>query len=104
VLFLAFDAGEENCRSLGFGPPNFLWNLVALSHIMRLPLRKGASADLSSAAWQEIRVRDDKSRAAVHLVVCYADGGTADPSAPPDFLSRVAAPIGCVWFSLRRTT
>jgi hypothetical protein len=29
---------------------------------------------------------------------------TADPSASPDFLSRVAASIGCVWFSLKRTT
>jgi hypothetical protein len=29
---------------------------------------------------------------------------TADPSAPPDFLSRVAASVNCVWLSLRRTT
>src|ERR1700732_3917327 len=29
---------------------------------------------------------------------------TADPSATPDFLSRVAASVGCVWFSLKRTT
>ena len=29
---------------------------------------------------------------------------TADPSAAPDFLSRVAASVGCVWFSLKRTT
>jgi hypothetical protein len=31
-------------------------------------------------------------------------GVTADPSAPPDFLSRVAASVHCMWFSLRRTT
>jgi hypothetical protein len=30
--------------------------------------------------------------------------GTADPSASPDFLSRVAASVSCVWFSLERTT
>jgi hypothetical protein len=29
---------------------------------------------------------------------------TADPSASPDFLSRVVASVGCVWFSLKRTT
>src|SRR6202035_5286170 len=29
---------------------------------------------------------------------------TADPSASPDFLSRVAASVSCVWFSLKRTT
>jgi hypothetical protein len=37
---------------------------VALSHFMRLSLRKGTYAALSSAAWQEIRVRfgrDDNS-------------------------------------------
>src|SRR5271156_6984074 len=30
--------------------------------------------------------------------------GTADPSAAPDFLSRVAASVNCMWFSLKRTT
>src|SRR5882757_7985658 len=30
--------------------------------------------------------------------------GTADPSASPDFLSRIAASINCMWFSLKRTT
>jgi hypothetical protein len=30
--------------------------------------------------------------------------GIADPSASPDFLSRVAASISCMWFSLGRTT
>jgi hypothetical protein len=29
---------------------------------------------------------------------------TADPSATPDFLSRVVTSIKCMWFSLRRTT
>jgi hypothetical protein len=31
-------------------------------------------------------------------------GRTADPSASPDFLSRVAATVDCMWFSLGRTT
>ena len=38
-------------------PPDFLWNLVALTNFMRLSLLKGARAASSSAAWQEIRVR-----------------------------------------------
>jgi hypothetical protein len=37
--------------------PDFLWRLVALIHFMRLSLMKGAHADLSSAAWQEIGVK-----------------------------------------------
>jgi hypothetical protein len=34
--------------------PDFLRRLVALIHAMRLSLLKGAQADLSSTAWQEI--------------------------------------------------
>jgi hypothetical protein len=37
--------------------PYFLRRLVALIHSMRLSLMKGAHADLSSAAWQEIGVK-----------------------------------------------
>jgi hypothetical protein len=44
-------------RSLHYATPDFLWNLVALVHVMRPSLRKGAHVALSSAAWQEIRVR-----------------------------------------------
>jgi hypothetical protein len=32
-----------------------------------------------------------------------AEGRTADPSASPDLLSRVAASVDCMWFSLGRT-
>jgi hypothetical protein len=39
--------------------PDFLWRLVALIHSMRLSLMKGAHADLSSTAWQEIGVKPD---------------------------------------------
>jgi hypothetical protein len=37
--------------------PDFLRRLVALMHFMRLSLMKGAHADLSSTAWQEIGVK-----------------------------------------------
>jgi hypothetical protein len=37
--------------------PDFLRRLVALIHFMRLSLTKGAHADLSSTAWQEIGVK-----------------------------------------------
>ncbi len=37
--------------------PDFLRRLVALLHPMRLSLMKGAHADLSSTAWQEIGVK-----------------------------------------------
>jgi hypothetical protein len=37
--------------------PDFLLKLLALANIMRLSKEKGALAALSSAAWQEIRVR-----------------------------------------------
>ena len=37
--------------------PDFLWRFVALIRSMRLSLMKGAHADLSSTAWQEIGVK-----------------------------------------------
>jgi hypothetical protein len=37
--------------------PDFLQRLLALIHSMRLSLMKGAHADLSSTAWQEIGVK-----------------------------------------------
>ena len=54
---------QGNCRSLPSATPNFLLRLAALANSMRLSLRKAAHAAVSSAAWQEIRVRssrDDK--------------------------------------------
>jgi hypothetical protein len=53
-----------HCRSFGFAPPDFLWELMALSHFMRLSLQKGAHAALSSEAWQEIRVGMTRGRVA----------------------------------------
>jgi hypothetical protein len=37
--------------------PDFLWRLLALIHSIRLSLMKGAHAELSSTAWQEIGVK-----------------------------------------------
>jgi hypothetical protein len=54
---------ERNRGSLHSATPDFLLILVALANFMRLSLLKAAHADVSSAAWQEIRVRsgrDDK--------------------------------------------
>jgi hypothetical protein len=44
-------------RSRHSATPDFLWNLMALVHFTRLSSQKGAHAALSSATWQEIRVR-----------------------------------------------
>ncbi len=49
-----------NSRSLHYAPPDFLLNFVTLANFMRLSLRKGAYAALSSDAWQEIRVRSGR--------------------------------------------
>jgi hypothetical protein len=49
-------------RSLGYAPPDFLLRYMALMRFMRLSLREGAHAGLSSAAWQEIRVGITKER------------------------------------------
>jgi hypothetical protein len=67
-----FDRADEEQQVPPLRSPDFLWNLVALMHFMHPSLRKGAHVDLSSAAWQEIRVRsgptagrdrrDDKGR------------------------------------------
>ncbi len=51
---------ESHSRSLHYATPDFLWNLVALVHFMRPSLRKGARVALSSAEWQEIRVRSGR--------------------------------------------
>jgi hypothetical protein len=46
--------------------PDFLWRLVALMHSMRLSLMKGAHADLSSTAWQEIGVKPRFGLSGIH--------------------------------------
>jgi hypothetical protein len=45
-----------NRRSLGFALLDFLLRFVALIYFMRLSLRKGAHAALSTATWLESRV------------------------------------------------
>src|ERR1700689_3768357 len=47
---------SASMRSSGKWCPDFLRRLVALIHSMRLSLMKGAHADLSNTAWQEIGV------------------------------------------------
>jgi hypothetical protein len=49
----SLENGTNNKRWVPHGP-DFLWRLVALIHSMRLSLMKGAHADFSCAAWQEI--------------------------------------------------
>jgi len=79
------DAGRAKSRTLHYAPPDFLWNLVASVYFMRLSSRKGARAVLSSAAWQEIRVRsgrDDKFLAAERLN-CRSLGFAPDEQTAP---------------------
>src|ERR1700677_3233466 len=72
--------GPRNCRSLHFATPDFLLDLVALLQFMRPSLRKGAYAALSSAAWQEIRVRsgrDDKGECGAFRGDSFVDEGNS---------------------------
>ena len=87
-VFLA--THEERLYVLGeqqvpCAPPDFLWDLVASVNFMRLSLRKGAHVVLSSAAWQEIRVRFGRDDKFVWGPVCWHGRGarrikTAGPS------------------------
>ena len=79
---------------LHYATPDFLWNLVALVHFMRLSLTERAYAALSSAAWQEIRVRsgrDDNSSWKLYLafpnkivIPSEAEGSAVRPSDFPN--------------------
>jgi uncharacterized protein YigA (DUF484 family) len=54
--FLMIQAHKSlNRRSLHYATPDFLLNFMTLANFMRLSLRKGAHAALSSAAWVESR-------------------------------------------------
>jgi hypothetical protein len=52
--------GPRNRRSLGFAPPDFLWNLVALTDLMRLSLRERRTRDLVQCSVAGNPGRDDK--------------------------------------------
>jgi hypothetical protein len=52
--------GPRNCRSLGFAPPDFLWELVALSHFMRLSLAERRTHGLVQRSVAGNPGRDDK--------------------------------------------
>src|ERR1700692_3291370 len=88
---------KRNRRSLHYATPDFLWKLVALANIMRLSSRKGAHAALSSAAWQEIRVRSVEK----HFHERSAEQ-QVPPLRSPDFLFSVVALMKRVRLSLRR--
>ena len=49
-------------RSLGFAPPNFLWNLVTLLDLMRLSLRERRTRDLVQCSVAGNPGRDDKGK------------------------------------------
>jgi hypothetical protein len=51
---------KRNRSSLHYATPDFLSKLLALTIFMRLSLRKAAHTAMSSAAWQEIRVRSGR--------------------------------------------
>jgi len=61
--------------------PDFLRRLVALIHSMRLSLMKGAHADLSSTAWQEIGVKPSVGLSGRNHSSCIR------PSTEPGFLT-----------------
>jgi hypothetical protein len=67
--------------------PDFLWRLAALIHSMRLSLMKGAHADLSSTAWQEIGVKPGFGLSGIpqHSTRLFCH-----PEPDPDFLPRIA--------------
>jgi hypothetical protein len=63
---------KQNRRSLHYATPDFLFSLVALVIFMRLSSTKAAHVAMSSAAWQEIRVRsgrDDKFIAQLETIL-----------------------------------
>jgi hypothetical protein len=53
---------ERNCRSLGYAPPDFLWNLLALAYLMRLSLRERRTRDLVQRCVAGNPGRDDKGK------------------------------------------
>src|SRR3984957_17630120 len=80
--------------------PDFLSNLVALANFMRLSLRKAAHAAMSSAAWQEIRVRSgrDDNSIAGQVLLTEALAGTAELSSRPE-RSVVEGPAVSLFFA-----
>jgi hypothetical protein len=65
IVFRVSRGGPRNCRSLGFAPPDFLWNLVALKGLMRLSLIERRTRDLVQCSVAGIRVGMTKERATV---------------------------------------
>jgi hypothetical protein len=57
--------GNENRRSLGFAPPDFLWELMALSHFMRLSLTERRTRGVVQRSVAGNPGRDDKIQGGV---------------------------------------
>jgi len=99
----ALSVQGRNRRSLHFATPDFLLSLVASVDFMRLSLRKGARAAVSSAAWQEIRVRsgrDDKSYSGTE---CECPRKIAIPIINSQALGKTKGGDASIWiqYSLR---
>ena len=63
----------ENRRSLGYAPPDFLWNLVALLHFMRLSLTERRTRGLVQCCVAGNPGRDDKGDGRAPIQVRLVD-------------------------------
>jgi hypothetical protein len=61
---------ERHCGSLGFAPPDFLLNLVALAHIMRLSLRERRTCEFVWCRVAGNPGRDDKGESGFSVTIC----------------------------------
>jgi hypothetical protein len=62
---------ERHCRSLGFAPPDFLLNLVAPAHIMRLSLKERRTREFVRCRVAGNPGRDDKRGERFSVNICY---------------------------------
>jgi len=77
---------------------------VALANIMRLSLKKGAHAALSSGAWQEIRVRSGRDDKSVRDEIPRFQEGSVELQIPPRHAGTGRLPqISCRDLWLRPT-
>jgi hypothetical protein len=63
--------GRRNCRSLHFAPPDFLWELVALSHFMRLSLTERRIRGLVQRSVAGNPGRDDKGEGGASIQIRF---------------------------------
>jgi hypothetical protein len=72
--------------------PDFLWRLVALIHSMRLSLMKGAHADFSCAAWQEIGSSPVFACPGAPWGLEWDTQHSTTPQSPPGYPARQGVP------------